>query len=544
MFRHLRNLWKRSDGAVAPTVALSMVGLVAAGGIAFDYAHLVSLDTEMQQAADMAALAAATQLDRADDADERAEAAIQDGTATKRLAANFTRFANDGEGAGVEIDEVVFCSDFDDAIASTDAACTETTSGVEARFVVVRTSVRTANYTLTPIVAAFSGTTRAEAVAGVESSICDIAPLFVCTPDADFPTEADIGRGLLMKTGAQNSWFPGNYGYLNFGGGNAGVEAALMGHGLNGCQPIDESNTLPGNKDATDAINTRFDVYAGGGGTKDPSICTDPADGGGCPDQNVNKDMIREMTIVIKQASSSPQPTPDVCGTAATGTAGNPNPQITYTAFDQSFSAPGMPRDACHYGADGTCAAITSDNNNFGDGVWNAEAYMAANHPNYELSDVPSEGDTPTRYEVYKWELTLREAANPADRTLEPLQIGATELVDTKVQGANTTYTFKRICSFRQPVYATAAAGERRILPVVAANCEGLNGASNLDEFQAIRVFNVFLTEPSWQRDPPTGGSVGSDDKEIYGEVVGPAENFETGSGFQYYSRNRPYLVR
>ena len=103
MLRLLRNLWKRSDGAVAPTVALSMVGLVAAGGIAFDYAHLVSLDTEMQQAADMAALAAATQLDRGDDSDERAAAAIQDGTAANRLAANFTRFANDGDGSGVEI---------------------------------------------------------------------------------------------------------------------------------------------------------------------------------------------------------------------------------------------------------------------------------------------------------------------------------------------------------------------------------------------------------------------------------------------------------
>jgi hypothetical protein len=35
-----------------------------------------------------------------------------------------------------------------------------------------------------------------------------------------------------------------------------------------------------------------------------------------------------------------------------------------------------------------------------------------------------------------------------------------------------------------------------------------------------------------------------TDDKEIYGEVVGPATTLESGSGFQYYSRNRPYLVR
>ncbi len=537
MWGTIKKLWTRTDGAVAPTVALSMVGLIAAGGIAFDYAHLVSLDTEMQQAADMAALAAATQLDRSDTSDERAAAAIQDGTAGKRLAANFTRFANDGEGAGVEIEDVIFCSVFDDSVADTDAACTETTSGIEARFVIVRTSVRTANFTLTPIVAAFSGSTTAEAVAGVESSICNIAPLFVCTANAAFPTEADIGRGLLMKTGAQNAWFPGNYGYLDFGGGNTGVESALMGHGLNGCQPIDESNTAPGNKSATDAINTRFDVYSETGQIR-ASACTNATDGSGCPDQNVGKDMTLKMTYVIKQDEELDPPTPAACGTPATGNAGNPNPQITYTAWTHDTRAKGMPRDTCHYGGDGACAAITTENNNFGDGVWNAAAYIAANHPNYELTDVPSEGDTPTRYEMYKWELAHKDDAAAADKTLEPIDVVPPVLLNSKAQGNDITYTFERVCAFRKPINAPAAAGDRRILPVIAANCAGLNGSSNLDEFQAIRVFNVFLTEPSWPRNDP------QEDKEIYGEIIGPAEDFESGSGFQYYSRNRPYLVR
>lgn len=532
-----QRLWKSTDGAVAPTVALSMVGLIAAGGLAFDYAHIVSLDTEMQQAADMAALAAATQLDRADDADDRAAASIQDGTTTDRLAANFTRFANDGEGAAVEIENVIFCSAFDDAVADTDAACEETTDGAEARFVIVRTFLRTANYSFTPIVAAVSGTARAEAVAGVESSICNIAPLFVCTENAAFPTEEDIGRGLLMKTGSQNSWFPGNYGYLNFGNGNTGIEAALMGHGLNGCQPIDESNTAPGNKSATDAINTRFDVYSETGQIR-ASACTDAADGAGCPDPNVNKDMVMKMTWVKKQNKDLPQPTPAACGTPATGNAGNPNPQITYTSWTYDNRAKGMPRDACHYGGEGACAAVTTENNNFGDGTWDAATYMAANHPNYELDDVPSEGTTPTRYEMYKWELTHKDDVTAANRTLDPVNVVPPVLIDTKAQGNDITYTFERVCAFRQPIHAPAAAGDRRILPVVAANCAGLNGASNLDEFEAIRVFNVFLTEPSWPRTDP------QQDKEIYGEVIGPAEDFESGSGFQYYSRNRPYLVR
>ena len=50
-------------GAVAATVALSLFALIAIGGVAFDYARMASLDTELQNAADQAALAGVTQLD-------------------------------------------------------------------------------------------------------------------------------------------------------------------------------------------------------------------------------------------------------------------------------------------------------------------------------------------------------------------------------------------------------------------------------------------------------------------------------------------------
>ena len=532
MWRSIKQLWKRTDGAVAPTIALSMVGLIAAGGIAFDYAHLVTMDTELQQAADQAALAAATQLDRAAGSRDRAVAAIDDGTPANRLARNLTRFSNDGAGAAVEIDEVKFCSAFNDDVASTDAACTPTTVDEEARFVIVRTSLRTANYTLTPIVGAISGTSSAEAVAGVESSICNIAPLFVCTEDVNFPSDADIGKGLLMKTGAQNSWFPGNYGYLDFGPGNPAVEEALMGHGLNGCQPIDESNTQPGNKSATDAINTRFDVYSETGQIRS-STCTDPADGFGCPDQNTHKDLTKLMTYVVQLKDTDPAPTlADVpaCGTAET--AKNANPSLTYDPFVLSSAAKGMPRDTCHYSS--------CQDGNFGDGAWEFAAYMTANHPGTTAAALATtlgkSVDAVTRYDVYKWEIAHQDES---PGTLDTLEIGAA-LTDTAVSGKKVTYTFKKQCGFRKPIVADAAEGERRILPILAANCEGMNGAENLDEFQAIRVFNVFLTEPSMQRTLPGV----TDDKEIYGEIIGPAQTFEGGSGFQYYSRNRPYLIR
>ena len=521
MRRLLQRLWKGTDGAVAPTIALSMVGLVAAGGIAFDYAHLVSLDTEMQQAADMAALAAATQLDRADDSDDRAAAAIQDGTAANRLAANFTRFANDGEGFAVEIANVIFCSAFDDSVPDTDTACTETTDGSEARFVIVRTSLRTANYTLTPIVGAFSGTARAEAVAGVETSICNVAPLFVCTGDANFPDEDDIGRGLLLKTGAQNSWAPGNYGYLDFGAGNPGVIDALLGHGLNGCLPANETNTQPGNKNATDAINTRLDVYAGSPETRDPAICN-VADGSGCPAPSARKDMIVKLTATENNVVSS------------TPTISAPSCPADPVAAELQFELPtspveGFPRDTCHYGE--TCSG-----GNFGNGIWNFASYMATNHPGVDPDTVPAEGSTPTRYEVYLWELeapSTRLATKAFSTTTSTLR-----------PNGNYNHTITTQCTYSQPKFGRTdypAQKDRRILPVIAANCEGLNGVGNADEdFQLIRVFDVFITEPSAQRTYPGV----TDDKEIYAEVVGPAQTYAGGSGIQYFTRNRPYLIR
>ena len=527
---------------VAPIVALSLFGLIACGGIAFDYARLAAMDTELQQAADQAALAAAGQLDRAADAQARAVASIS-GAAANRLAANFTRFANDTDGATVELEEIVFCSAFDDSVADTDAACTVATDSSDSRFVRVTTSTRTANYMLTPIVAAFSGgTSSAIAVAGVESSICDVAPLMVCVANDAFPTAADIGKGVVMKTAGGASWVPGNYGLLDFGSGNNGVIDALVGFGLNGCQATTDTTTEPGNKNVTDAVNTRMDVYGGGPKTSNPSVCN-LATGSGCPAKNTRKDMTLEMTYAIKQPGVLPQPTPLNCGAAATPSTGNPNPSLSYaTSFLKNTAAKGFDRDTCHY--TDTCPG-TGGAKNFGDKVWDRAAYLAANHPGVTAGTIASAvggtatAATLTRYQIYQWEI-----ANQATGKLDPREIGTTPPPDIKTQGTNKTYTFKKQCAFSKPKLAPGAypaQKDRRILPIIAANCDELKGKGTaFEDFVILRVFDVFLTEPSLQRSAPRP----TDDKDIYGEVIGPAETAAGGSGFQYYSRSRPYLVR
>ncbi len=181
----IRALRKSRDGAVAPTVALSLFGLIAVGGIAFDYARLAGMDTELQTAADQAALAAATQLDGGANARNRATAAAND------LLRNLTLFA-DAQGATVgdtrriAVPSVLFYQSYDEA---TDTPGALATTDANAKVVIVTTNQRRASYAFTPIVGALnSGMISAEAVASLSSAICKVPPLMICAPNADFPS--------------------------------------------------------------------------------------------------------------------------------------------------------------------------------------------------------------------------------------------------------------------------------------------------------------------------------------------------------------------
>jgi len=237
-----------------------------------------------------------------------------------------------------------------------------------------------------------------------------------------------------------------------------------------------------------------------------------------------------------------PVPTPPTC-TAATG-GGNVNSggKTTIADWQQNKDARQFGRDTCHYTS---CAG-----GNFGDGEWDRAGYIAANHPGETATTIAAAigGDatasTLTRYQVYQWEID--------NNHLAAKQIGATTEDPRKVQGSNTTYTFHYNCAYAEPKFATAAddtVKDRRVLPVVAANCDNLHGkGAAYEDYIILRVFDIFLTEPSLQRSAANTGIIGAttdtNDKEIYGEVMGPAQPVGGTGGFQYYTRSRPYLVR
>ena len=333
-------LGRNTDGAVAPLVALLTFLLVASAGIAFDYSRIAGLDTEMQNAADQAALAAATQLDQSSGALDRGTAAAE------ALVSNLTFFGNDGNaaGTGIEITEVVFYGTEAAAVADnatdneacplTDLSGTVADNEAAAEYVCVRTVARTANFALTPVVSALSGEASAMAVASIGSATCRVPPLMVCNPSSPNPAPDDIisdtyvGVGFRVTghgntkacTGQGNSqvvdpdtgelvdcqqnvgaWSPGGFGFLEVGSGqNADLIRALAFDFVNfECLTEDGQNVETGNPQALyDAINTRFDIYDfnannGNGGNNNGNILSNCGTTGVCPAAaNTVKDVI------------------------------------------------------------------------------------------------------------------------------------------------------------------------------------------------------------------------------------------------------------
>jgi hypothetical protein len=162
--------------------------------------------------------------------------------------------------------------------------------------------------------------------------------------------------------------------------------------------------------------------------------------------------MTLQMTFENRQNKNLPAPIPPDCGAPAGGNANSAAGKVTYTDdFAKNPAARGFGRDTCHY--TDSCPG-TGGEKNFGDGVWDRVAYMAANHPGITPTDVANAigggktVDTLSRWDVYQWEI-----ANKATGKLDPLQVGATvpDAQNPKIQGQNASYGFTKQCAFSKP---------------------------------------------------------------------------------------------
>lgn len=506
--RFLVDFAKDRNAAIAPLYAIALFGLIMIAGVGWDYSRMATMDSELQNAADQAALAAATQLTGTSGAQQRAQDAANTYLATAGSAwANETKLSNDGDGRTVGGLTFAFFQSWNHA---TDAPGPVATSDANARYVRVTVAGREAFYALTAIGGLLSsGDIGATAVATLEAAACNIPPVMVCSPSGDpgWPRSTDIGIAVDMREGPQNSadFTPGNFDLLNIDYDNLAQSDQNRTLGLNsdllGCTGA-QLQTDPGRRTPqSTAVNTRFGIYPNG---QNFSCQTN---GDFCPAQVTRSDLVRRVTVQNQFSNAT-------CDNTTGGEL------VPYTDVPASPAVPpqGFPLDTCQTLGLAGCLS-------FGDGVWPVDTYLNDIHGTTSASvpglDADGNGRI-TRYEVYEWERA--DASRTVQRELA-------RVANTNGNGG-TLY-----CSAPRPIQGTpvvpsATQKDRRVVVVAVVDCTGNNGRFDVNTFKFVDMFLL----------GPMTGQAGS--RELKAEIMGPARRADGGSGFQSFGRKKPVLVQ
>ena len=510
-----KRLWSDQSGAIAAVYALALPALIAVGGIAFDFARMATMDTELQSAADQAALAAASQLDGTTDARVRATAAA------RTLITNDTRFANDGLGKAIGVPTILYYVD--------KAGTVLATSDAEANFVNVTVTTRTANFALTPVVGAIRSSLNASAYAGVGSAICGVVPFFICNPtepvgntDPYYPVGVTPGQGIVMGEGG-SQWGPGNFGFIEtIGSGATNAAEALASDALfTSCVQTDQNvTTQTGNilNAVRDSLNLRFDFAAGNASACKSGPCS--------PSTNVRKDVVRPTGSCTWQ--QNPATDTDFASKRYRPTTNAP---LSTSVTPEIM---GHPRDTCH-SLGGTSYACPSGR--VGDGVWDRAAYFRSNHPGLDWQNTTGLGLTVSRYQTYLW-----EAQDVAARLQTKAGTGSLSAYSTPQAG-------KCVGTGLAP---DPAGIDRRRISAAVVNCRRVSQTPGLNGKKSIPVagfIDVFLVEPSIDRTKCDGNQSGcktsySSNNDVYVEAIGSAGTGEGGTVAQISKRDVPRLIR
>ena len=420
-------------------------------------------------------------------------------------------------------------------------------------------AARRARYALTPIVGAFtSGDISAEAVAGLGSAICKVPPVMICNPaEPDTNTNVDLafdgnalaGHGLrLISVGNGNTaWAPGNFGYLDTGSSTSNPNVELrqaLGwltapgdcSGLSGVQTRTGAGTP-----VTQALNTRFDIYdKPNTGNGNSASCPN---GSSCPPSiNTVKDVLRKGN-----AGNGSK-----CGFANNEWELPTKQYLPTSAADLDLTNPanvpdamGYPRDECHaISINGSCTYNGITPAKIGNGTWDRNAYFNVNYgwsstawPNNINSGVnPISTSTPSRYQVYLWEIANRGTTIGGKTILGDRQVGGTQ--------PSTPVSHRQpVCS---PLQSPASNGvvpggtnvDRRRISAAVLNCHAYDvhgGGGTV--YPVLKWIEFFLVEPSLQR-PNT------DANDVYVEIIGETSLGAGSSAGQVVRRDTPYLVK
>jgi hypothetical protein len=463
----LARLVRDVDGVVLPYVVLTLAVVIGVAALALDGSRLMSVQTQLQNGADALALAGAAELDRRPDSIIRAEAAIGN------LLTNPVRGA--GIGQVVRVSSIDFLSSLpaDDDLPVTTRNLTD--DPTLAAYVQVRVEPIQLQ-TIFPV-SLSSGrqnvSVGAQAVAGYDQVVCNVAPVFVCNPfessgmsyyqatqalvTADQNPLAHHQLVRLARSQSKNGGYSaGDFGYVAPAtgflptaacgpGAERGIPQALASTRVQACFRLSVITLVPSDdQPAMDGLNTRFDIYARGF----DSCRIYP------PDLNVRKGFVAIGNVNWCNAnpagSNWPMPAPDAAA----------------MPLDQNMINPGT--------------QLLDPNIAIGNGMWNCAAYWSVAHfagPGKNAAPAGcSAAATTSRYDVYRYELNF---LNDRSRGVE----------------------------YGVPRCAPPGAANRRVITVPIVNCGSspvpvLNDARGIPVAGFGKFFLVLPAEPGTNGDP------------------------------------------
>ena len=295
---------RKERGAYMVMMALLIVVLIGIAALAIDVGRLLLMRTEMQNAVDAAALAAAAELDTNDGARARArtaartllthqarfsrEKALLDNTALPDGAFEFYCLIgseSDPDGSEQSVRER-FC---DTANVPTADGKVVSVSDTVTHYVRVTldpallgddTDYFTADLIFLPVLSVLgievdtSVSAVVTALAGRNYFACTFPPMAICDPwegsGSFFRNEMPVGGAITLRSqGGTGAWAPGNFGFLSPSSGNGADELMrfLADPNLDGCTDnVVETNPGQAAQKTRAGINVRFNDYPSGGG--------------------------------------------------------------------------------------------------------------------------------------------------------------------------------------------------------------------------------------------------------------------------------------
>jgi Flp pilus assembly protein TadG len=447
-----------TSGIMLPYATAVFVVFIGFATLAIDGSRYMSLQTQMQAAADALALAGARELDQRSGAQSRAISAMAN-----------TTFGNDNTLFGMgTAPTLTYAYAFYKSLPAANAGFsgTTTTSDADTKFVAVTVTAVTVE-TIFPVKyfqahGSNSFSAGAQAIAGfTNQTVCDIAPVFICNPyETAGMTDSQATQALrtnfadaavLRKQYRLDATMtsPGHFGYLmppDRCNGASCLEQWIATVSPRGCYQKSGVDLNTGQKTSVaNGFNVRFDIYPGGN-KLGPSATY-------APSVNVRRGFLPNN----KQSWCSPNPAspyyttlpayakPVLNTTGTTTSTGKqsarsditnvPSADIVNVFAGQMITGTNIPANTTVVSVSTSKQTITMSNaatgsgsgialtikwetsglpldsnlvnttTMFGNGNWDCANYWALNHTAAAPSGCTSSNPTVSRYQVYRYEI-------------------------------------------------------------------------------------------------------------------------------------------